>query len=220
MNRPDYFAFFDLDRTLSGTISGKEMVKSAYKKGIMKTRDLLYAIYLSLGYKLNLKDPQRIIDDMAGWVKGIPENTLNDLLSEVFSDAVLPSLFPDAENEIKSHKEKNAGLVILSSSLRPLCLKVADHFGMDDVICSDLETRDGLYTGHYLGANCFGEEKAVRLKKYCEINNSTPELSWYYGDSISDLHALNIVGNPVCVNPDRLLLKVALKKGWKIYYWR
>ena len=96
---------------------------------------------------------------------------------------------------------------------------VAEHFRLDDIICSDLEVVNGLYTGKSVGAYCFREEKAVRLKDYCEKNNSAPELSWYYGDSIDDLPALDIVGNPVCVNPDKKLLKVARQKGWRVYEW-
>ena len=195
------------------------MVKYAFRKGLMGPSDLLYAIYLSLGYKLKIKDPHTLINEMAAWVKGFPENTLDELLSVVFSESILPSLYNEAKNEIKKHKEKNAGLVILSSSLRPLCNKVAEHLDLDDVICSDLEVNHGFFTGRYSGLNCFAEEKAVRLKKYCEQKNSTLQLSWYYGDSIFDLAPLSIVGNPVCVNPDRMLRKIALKNKWKICNW-
>jgi phosphoserine phosphatase len=54
---------------------------------------------------------------------------------------------------------------------------------------------------------------------YCKKNNCSPLNSWYYCDSISDLPALEIVGNPVCVNPDRKLKKTAIKRGWKILSW-
>jgi phosphoserine phosphatase len=67
---------------------------------------------------------------------------------------------------------------------------------------------------------CFGPEKAVRLKEYCKINNSSPSDAWYYGDSISDLPALLSVGHPVCVNPDYKLKKSAIKRDWKIVNWK
>jgi phosphoserine phosphatase len=75
-------------------------------------------------------------------------------------------------------------------------------------------------TGLPVGHLCFGEEKAVRLQEYCARKNSLQSDAWYYGDSISDLAALNIVGNPVCVNPDKKLKKTAIERNWKILNWK
>ena len=215
----NYIAFFDLDHTITKAISGNELARVAYRKGHMTRSALAYAFYLSLVYKLNLKDPQKIIDKMVTWVKGIPENTMFDLCFEVFRDVLLPSVYPKARSEIKSHKEKFAKVVILSSALTQICREMAKNLEMDDIICSDLEVKKGYLTGHLHGRLCFGEEKMFRLKKYCEINNTNPSDAWYYGDSFSDLHVLDSVGNPVCVNPDSKLKKAALKRGWKILHW-
>ena len=219
-NSLDYIVFFDLDRTLTGKISGRELVKTAFKSGLMSNSDLLYAFYLSVAYKFRLKDPVSIIDAMAAWVKDLPENRLALLYSKVFHEDLLPSLYPDAEKEIAKHKERKAKTVILSSSLKQLCMEMANYLGMDDVICSELEIINGIYTGLSLGAYCFGEEKAVRLKKYCEKNNSTADKAWYYGDSISDLPVLSSVGYPVCVNPDNKLKKAARQNKWPVVNWQ
>ena len=214
-----YIAFFDLDRTITKAISGSELARVAYRKGLMTRSALAYAFYLSLVYKLNLKDPLKIIDKMVTWVKGMSENTMFDLCFEVFRDVLLPSVYPEARSEIKSHKEKYAKVVILSSALTQICQEMAKNLRIDDIICSDLEVNNGYLTGHLNGRLCFGEEKMIRLKKYCEINNTKQSDAWYYGDSYSDLPVLSIVGNPVCVNPDRKLKKEALKRGWKILFW-
>jgi len=96
---------------------------------------------------------------------------------------------------------------------------MARSLNLDDVICSELEVKNGYLTGLPVGHLCFGEEKAVRLKKYCEKNSFSLTDAWYYGDSVSDLPPLNAVGNPVCVNPDNQLRKTALKRRWKILKW-
>jgi putative phosphoserine phosphatase/1-acylglycerol-3-phosphate O-acyltransferase len=215
----NYIAFFDLDRTITKAISGNALARYAFRKGLMKHSDLAYAIYLSMLYKLGLKDPLKIMDEMVTWVEGIPEKTMIDLCSEVFCEVLLPSVNMEARSEIRIHKEKNAKVVILSSSLTPVCQEVARNLEMDDIICSDLEVKNGYLTGHPSGRLCFGEEKAVRLIEYCEKNNINPRYSWYYGDSISDLPALSSVGNPVCINPDKKLEKEAHKRGWKTLNW-
>jgi putative phosphoserine phosphatase / 1-acylglycerol-3-phosphate O-acyltransferase len=214
-----YIAFFDLDRTITGAISGNALTGAAYKKDLMSLSYFAKAIYLSLIYHINLRDPLKIIDEMVSWTKGIPEKTIDDLCSEVFNEILFPSVYSEARSEIKSHKERNAKVVILSSALTPICRNMAKNLEFDDIICSDLEVINGYLTGYPVGHLCFGEEKSIRLKEYCEKKNSKISDAWYYGDSISDLSALSSVGNPVCVNPDKKLKKEARKRGWKIIRW-
>jgi HAD superfamily hydrolase (TIGR01490 family) len=219
VNSNNYIAFFDLDRTITKAISGRALAREALKRGLMKTSDIAIALYSGLLYRLHLADPVVIMEKMTGWVKGLPEQTLIDLCHDVFRDVMLPSVYPAVIDEIKMHKSHNAKTVILSSTLVPICRAIADLLEMDDIICSELEVINGSLTGRPLGRLCYGEEKLVRLKDYCEKNNTTADDAWYYGDALVDQNALSIVGNPVCVNPDKKLLKVALKNDWKIYYW-
>jgi HAD superfamily hydrolase (TIGR01490 family) len=186
----------------------------------MSHRDLINAIFISLLFRLKLKDPLKLLDQMVSWVKDIPESTIVDLCSEVFQKVLFPSVYKEAIAEIEFHRAKNAKVVILSSALTTVCREMADNLNIDDIICSELEVYNRKMTGRLVGHLCFGEEKAVRLKEYCDKHNSSRSEAWYYGDSISDLPALNVVGNPVCINPDKKLKKTALKRGWKILCWK
>jgi HAD superfamily hydrolase (TIGR01490 family) len=214
-----YVAFFDIDRTITREISGNSLVIAAYRKGLMSSSDLARASYFSIVYKLNLIDPLIIIENMVTWVKGMTERMLSDLCDEVFHKVLLPSVYSEARSEIDFHKGKNGKVVILSSALTPICREIAKNLGMDDIICTDLEIKDGIFTGSSLRRPCFGEEKKIRLNEYCEKNNTNTSDAWYYADSISDLPALGIVGNAICVNPDKKLKKTALKRDWKILNW-
>ena len=216
----EYIAFFDLDQTIANSISGKALVKAAFRKGLLTYRDLANAVFLSLLFRLRLRDPLKIIDEMVSWVSGIPENEMIDLCREVSRAVILPSVYSEATAEIEFHKANHATIVLLSSALTYVCLEIANHLRIDDILCSDLEVSNGLLTGKPVGHLCFGEEKAIRLRDYCIRNSCSPADVWYYGDSISDLTALNVVGNPVCVNPDRKLRKTAIKRGWKIFRWK
>jgi HAD superfamily hydrolase (TIGR01490 family) len=215
----NYIAFFDLDQTLAKSISGRSLAREAYKKGIMKNRDLVRAVILSVLFRLKLKDPSEIIDKMVSWVKGLPEKILKDLCYDVAHEIIIPSVYEEAKNEINFHKSANAKVVILSSALKDVCREVAIYLNLDDIICSELEIKNGYLTGQPVGHLCYGEEKGTRLKAYCKIYNCPPTEAWYYGDSFSDLSALIAVGNPVCVNPDNILKQTAIKRGWKILSW-
>jgi putative phosphoserine phosphatase/1-acylglycerol-3-phosphate O-acyltransferase len=215
-----YIAFFDLDRTITKAISGRALARGALRKGILKSSDLAIALYFGLFYRLRLADPVMIMEKMTYWVKGMSEKTLTDLCLEVFKKVMLPSIHHEIFNELKKHKENNALTVILSSSLVPICKAVAEYLEMDDIICSELEVKDGFLTGKPVGNLCYGDEKLVRLRKYCEKNNTTVTDAWYYGDALVDQPPLSIVGHPVCVNPDHKLKRVAEKNNWRIDYWK
>ena len=214
-----YYAFFDLDHTITGSVSGKELAVAAFKKGLMKRSDLATAIFLSFAHKTNLINPSRAIALMGKWVKGIRVGTMEDLCSDIFSNKIQPTVFPQVFDELKFHRENNAGLVILSSTLHPLCLKMEEFLKMDDVLCTELESVEGILTGNPRDTFCYGDEKLKRLRAYCEKNNSKTEDAWYYGDALADLPALSFSGHPVCINPERRLERIARKRGWQIYYW-
>lgn len=215
-----YIAFFDLDDTLIRANSGKLLVREARAKGMMNLHDLIRALWMSALYKFNLMDTEKIIAGMLQWLNGVPVKKINELASEVFMKKMIRTITDEARSEILWHRDRNAATVILSSALYPVCQAVAYHLNIDSIISTQLETVDGLYTGKPEGMPCFGKEKAIRLKEYCEKNNNKVEAAWYYGDSFSDFQALQVVGTPVCVNPDRKLLKAAKKYNWKVCRWK
>jgi putative phosphoserine phosphatase / 1-acylglycerol-3-phosphate O-acyltransferase len=214
-----YIAFFDVDGTLININSGKSLVKSGYKNGLISTKNFIQAFCLSLMFKFKLRDTGRIINGMAGWLKGLSEDTVKKLSDEVFFASLSHAIRPEIFSEIRYHKELNAKVVILSSAIQFVCLPLAKLLGIDDVICSELEVREGVFTGRFVGDLCYGDEKVNRLKVYCKEMNCSLEKVYYYADSISDFQALDAVGYPVCVNPDKKLAKVAGAKHWTIYEW-
>jgi putative phosphoserine phosphatase / 1-acylglycerol-3-phosphate O-acyltransferase len=214
-----YIAFFDVDQTLIHTNSGTYLVRMAFAKGLMGKKDIIHALYLSLLHKFDFRNAERIINSMAGWVKGHAEEDIIQLSEEVFRTFLIDALFPEIHREILFHKNRNAKTVILSSAIRYVCALLASHLGMDDVICSELEVHEGVLTGLPAGRLCYGDEKAIRLKDYCARMNCSPGDAYYYADSISDLQALEAVGHPVCINPDRKLAGIARSRQWTIHQW-
>jgi HAD superfamily hydrolase (TIGR01490 family) len=212
-------AFFDLDKTLSGEISGKALVIMAWKRRLLSLSDLMNALFQYILLKSRLREPEKIIYEIVGRVRGRSVAQLDELCELVLAEVVLPSLFSDARKEINYHKDNGAKVIILSSSLLSICRAVSEKLGMDGYFCSDLEQKDGSLTGRPSGKLCYGDEKLNRLTAYCIANSIDHTNIWYYSDSISDLPVLSAVGNPVCVNPDRQLKKEALKRGWKILKW-
>lgn len=214
-----YIVFFDLDHTLTGTISGKLLGAEAFRKGLLSPATVIKALILQLLYSLKLIDPLKIMNEMMLWMNNLSKEDAASLCEDVVRRSVLPSIFPEAVEEIKMHKSRGAYTVILSSSIRPVCNVVSEALYIDDVICTELEMSDGHYTGKPAGTFCYGDEKAERMRSYCEKNNKSLHDIWYYGDSISDLPVFMIAGYPVCINPCRKLEKLAKAEKWSVKYW-
>lgn len=218
-NEVKHIAFFDIDKTILKINSGEALIRHAYSKGLMNTIGLLKAIYTGVQYKYGWKDTHKIIHKMGSWLKGLSEDKFNKLSNEIFHKDILPNIRPNIIHEIEKLKADGAEVVILSSAVESICVPLGNHLKVDDVICTKLEVKNGKFTGLPVGKFCFRDEKLIRLRKYCEERNYPLSDAAYYADAIDDLPALEKVGYPVCIAPDKKLTKIALQRGWQIHNW-
>ncbi|MGM0474792.1 MAG: HAD family hydrolase [Bacteroidota bacterium] len=211
-----YIAFYDLDKTIFSGNSATSLVEEARKRGMMSHRQFWNALYLSLLYKLDLWDPAGIISRMLSWTQGLPESTARQLCSDVFEHTLRATIRPEILQEMEKHRSQNGANVLLSSATSMICEPAARHLKLDDVICTHLEMNKGLLTGTTRGKLVYGPQKKHHMLRYCMHHRYDPEQAYYYGDSGTDFHVMEAVGNPVAVSPDKKLLKIAMKRKWHI----
>jgi phosphoserine phosphatase len=82
-----------------------------------------------------------------------------------------------------------------------------------------LLSQDGQFTGELFSANCKGGEKRRRLLETFPVDETAWDQSYGYGNSADDIAFLELLGNPVAVNPDTKLKKIALQRNWAIEAW-
>jgi len=214
--KASYIAAFDLDKTILSVNSSRMVVKKSRQMGFMRSREFRQAIYYSIMYKFDLKDANEIVLSMMQWLKGLKEDEVNALASKEVVPYLLELIRPEIKREIAMHRRSHGRIVLLSSALPYLCEPLANHLQMDEVICSVLEVKNGLFTGRANRKLVFGKEKAVRMNEYCVSNGFSPDTAWYYGDAYTDRFVMQSVGNPVAVKPEIKLRWMAKRKGWKI----
>jgi HAD superfamily hydrolase (TIGR01490 family) len=214
-----YIAFFDLDHTIFNVNSGRILIENAYKKGLIKTKQIILAYLFSWLYELGLLEAEYIMITLTDWLKGIAEKEFASFTDEVFEKYLKNTVRLQAKKEIEQHKENNAHLVILSAATSYICESAKDLLHFDDVICSKMEVIDGFFSGNPDGSYCYGDEKLNQVLDYFDKNNFNLKHAFYYTDSYSDLNVLKAVGNPICVTPDKKLKKYAQKNDWPVYNW-
>jgi len=216
MMNPTYIAAFDLDKTILSVNSAKLVVQVSRKAGIMQNKDFRMAVWYSVLYKLDLCDPNKLVHSMALWLKGLKEEYIREIIDTRVIPQVLAHIRPEIKEEMDAHRKRGGRLVLLSSAMNYLCEPVVRHLDMDDLVCSRMEVRNGLFTGHPHGKLVFGKEKLKQMKDYCSTKNFDLDRAWYYGDAMTDRFILEGVGNPVCVKPELALRRLAKRKNWTI----
>ena len=216
MSEFKYTAFYDLDHTILAGNSATHLVQAARERGVMTERQFRHAIWLGILYKLNIGNPTRMINRMLTWLKGLQENAIMKLSREIFEQRIKDTIRPEILETIREHRSKKGSVVLLSSATTPICLPVSQYLGMDEIICTRLESENGTFTGYTLGKLVYGPEKKVRMLEFCREKNYDPREAWYYGDSITDRYVMEAVGFPVAVSPDKGLAKIARQKNWPI----
>ena len=156
---------------------------------------------------------------MAGWLKGISEATINDLISKIFSDLTKNHIRDMAVKEVELHHKKNGRTVILSSTISHICAPIKKYLKMDDMICTEIEVINGTFSGLPRGKYCYKKEKLYQAIKYCKKYNFSLADAYFYSDSTEDLPLLEKVDHPVCISPEPGLAKIARQKKWRISIW-
>ncbi len=211
-----YTAFYDLDHTILDGNSATHLVQEARNRGVMTERQYRHAVWLSILYKLNIGEPIKMINRMLSWLTGLQEASIMKLSQEIFDHIIKETIRPEILETIREHRAKKAAVILLSSATTPICLPVTRFMELDDVICTQLESENGILTGHTRGKLVYGPEKKVRMQAYCREKEYDPREAWYYGDSHTDKYVMQAVGFPVAVSPDKKLLKIAKRNNWPI----
>ncbi|MCP4311002.1 MAG: HAD-IB family hydrolase [Bacteroidetes bacterium] len=212
----DYVAFYDLDHTILVDNSATHLINEARKRGVMSEKLFRQAVWLSILYKLGIGNSTKMIIRMLSWLKGLKSDVVIQLCVEVFTEQIVDKIRPEILETIREHRSRKGCVVLLSSASSPICTPVAKYLKMDDLICSQLESVDGILTGNTKGKLVYEKEKENRLIAYCKEHRYSVAEAYYYGDSFTDEHVMSAVGHPVAVDPDKRLLRVAQKKNWEI----
>lgn len=88
--------------------------------------------------------------------------------------------------------------------------------GIDNLIATEPEIINGRFSGRVAGEPSFQEGKVNRLQKWLNNRDDTLSGSTFYSDSHNDLPLLELVDNPIAVDPDPKLQTVARQRGWQV----
>jgi len=208
-------ALFDLDNTildgdsewkwseflLQQNIVGKDFFEQIkiYYRDYENNRLDFYAYEAFLLHPLTLYPHEKLLQLRARYLEHI-------------QSLVRPALI----GRIEWHRVQGYKLLLITATNQFLAEPIAELLNFSMLICTQIETQNGNFTGKLTGIPAFRDGKIKRLNQWLKENQETLAGSWGYSDSFNDLPLLDKVEHPVAVTPDPILRQHALYQGWEI----
>ncbi len=151
----------------------------------------------------------------------LKEHPMEDLLrwrAQFLREKIEPILTESARALVEQHRAQGHQLLIITATNAFITEPIAQSFGIDHLIATLPEMKEGRFTGEVAGIPAFREGKVQRLKAWLAETGTDLRGSYFYSDSHNDLPLLEQVDHPVAVNPDDRLRREAQLRGWPILH--
>ncbi|WP_280568388.1 HAD-IB family hydrolase [Chromohalobacter sp. 296-RDG] len=107
--------------------------------------------------------------------------------------------------------------VFISGSFHALLEPIARTLEVSHILATKLEVGvDGRYTGNIIPPQTIGMGKALAVQDFLQHHAASPRCCYAFGDDLSDLPMLNVVGYPVAVGAGTILAERAATENWPV----
>ncbi len=210
-------AIFDLDNTLINGDSDHAWGQFLVDQGIVdpeeyrRSNDYFYQQYQHGGLNIHeyLEFALRPLSQHS-------KNQLDQWHRQFMAEVIVPMLLDQADKLLQQHRDEGDILLIITATNEFITGPIANKLGIEHILATVPEFIDGSYTGRVSGTPCFQEGKVERLQQWMNDRKLNLDGSYFYSDSHNDLPLLELVDNPVAVDPDAILTEEAKKRSWPI----
>jgi HAD superfamily hydrolase (TIGR01490 family) len=215
-------AFFDLDRTLLRRSSALALAGSFRERGLIGRTQLAKAAawqLLFVARGASAEAVRRAAEDGLMILRGFTAEEMRELVATAMEPVLKPLVYREPLRLVERHRERGERAYIVSAALQEIVDGLAAELGFDGALGTICEVRNGTYTGRAV-RSCHGAAKAEAVRDLADAEGLDLAASTAYSDRHTDLAFLEAVGNPVAVNPDRGLRRIAADRGWPVLAFR
>jgi len=213
-------ALFDLDNTLLACDSDYEWGQFLVDRGVLE-RDA-YEAQNAAYYDQYVAGTLDIHEYLGFALRPLARHTPEDLErwhADFMRSRILPAISSGARSIVREHRDRRDLCAIITATNSFVTSPIAREFGIQHLIATEPEKKNGRYTGRVAGIPCFREGKVSRLADWLAGLGQRMEdfsESFCYSDSHNDLPLLEQVSHPVAVDPDARLAEAARRRGWPV----
>jgi HAD superfamily hydrolase (TIGR01490 family) len=207
---------FDLDNTLLAGDSDFEWAQFLIEQGVLD-REVYEARNQAFydQYRAGTLDILEFLNFQLKPLSRHPRAVLDAWHREFMTSKIEPLIRQGARDLVERHRGDTRVVITATNSF--VTAPIARAFGIEHLIATEPEVRDGEFTGGVAGVPCFREGKVRCLENWLAGQGKNLESfgeSWFYSDSLNDLPLLARVTHPVAVDPDATLRAHAETHGW------
>lgn len=215
-------AIFDFDGTLfpnetfpllMGHLKNHPLHFQKYRNFFLR----LLPVYLA--YKCKLYPEQKMKEySMWSYIAAFgtsPKSEIDQFFSQI-GESMSQNLSEPVLHRLEQHRREGYYTMLVSGAYEPLLHSVTKNVNFDCIIGSSIPYHDEKLSKTTSIKYIYGERKSDFINAHLSNTEVDWQNSFAYGDSYTDLNVLELVGNPVAVNPEPRLLEVANHKKWEI----
>jgi HAD superfamily hydrolase (TIGR01490 family) len=210
-------AIFDLDNTLIAGDSDHLWGQFLCRHGLVDAdsfaaqNDRFYA-----DYQRGELDIHAYLDFVLAPLRGRRPADLAPLQEAFVEECIRDIMLPAADALLNRHRELGHRLLIITATNEFVTRPIAGALGVGTLLGCAVEIDDGVLTGRAQGTLTYREGKVRRLREWMDAEGESIDGAWFYSDSHNDLPLLEVVANPVAVDPDPTLEATARERGWPV----
>lgn len=211
-------AFFDLDGTLLAAPSvERRFIFYLLMRGLIGPAQFARC---RARFITNIaRNPRAAIGGNKAYFSGVSTGCAEEWSGQLASHPV--RFFSDGLSRLRFHFAQGHRIFLITGAPAPLAELVGSHFPVPlTIVGTQLEARDGLWTGEIRGEHMCGAAKRRAIVHLAAMYHLDLARSFAYGNSVSDVPMLETVGQPVAVNPSANLERAARARNWPVVYWR
>ncbi len=207
-------AFFDFDGTLIDGYSAMAMMQMRWRRREMSPLEIARLLAVGVEAGLGRADFERFMRVGVRAFRGRQADDMAELGEKLMRSVLGGTMYPEGWDLVAAHKRRGHTVVVATSALPFQVGPLARELGVDHVLCTELETRDGVLTGEVDGPILWGPGKAAAVREFAKANRIDLAKSFAYGNGSEDEQFLETVGRPNAVNATKDLQRLADERGW------
>ncbi|PKL48623.1 MAG: HAD-IB family hydrolase [Candidatus Riflebacteria bacterium HGW-Riflebacteria-2] len=191
-------ALFDFDGTVTTHDSFREFLLFCFGAPTFFWRMLPMSPWM-LAYLLKLISNQTAKQKVTqAFFKGMQRQEFDRQAERFVTERLNRMIRPAALEKLRWHISRQHRVILVSASFTEYLSFWCRQHGIE-LIATRLEEKDGILTGNFASANCWGPEKVRRIKEVVDL--AACDKIYAYGDS----------------RGDREMLDLAAEKGYRVF---
>lgn len=216
---PQITAVFDFDGTIIAGYSATVFIREQLRRGDLSPRDFLELMSAMTNFGMGSLGFSGMMAINAQFMRGIEEKTYFDVGEQLYKKQIARRIYPESRALVDAHLAKGHTLAIISSATPYQVAPAAKDLGIEHVLCTHLEVKDGKFTGGIVSPTCFGQGKVDAAETLAAQVGADLDKSFFYSDSTDDQLLLERVGKPRALNPSDKLERLARRNHWPVAHF-